>query len=395
MDLRISEEIGFELVEAAGQADPFNDDGTVDMVLIRPCRGKGPGGHIYTAEMLEAHHGVFANRPMFDNHESIQAKRARGGLPRSPSELGGFVRETRWDPNYRTPRDQAEGFGPGAVIGRCSLSDLMESLVRKMPEALKCSVNAQATKKRPGTWKGKKGMIVEGIQDHPETSVDLVTIAGAGGQVARIMEAMHTDEPVVEAPGTEQLREIVREELAGLLQGPEFIETVGEMIGAAVGAVGGELQEALVETRRQVEVTDLAAHAARVIDGLALVESAKRQLRDEFVGPGSEHRLELVEAIVAENGETQRSARQVLEAQIEEQAARYREIAAAANPSTPLSRTTPPGVQVGSALREAASQGAEASVPEVVQNLVDMGIPVDHLIKLPTTTDGRHARRLA
>ena len=141
--------------------------------------------------MLARHAHVFAGVAAFDNHESGTAKKARQGIPRPPSELAGEVRESWWDANFRTPEDDAMGFGQGAVIGRFMLTQDMENLVRRLPRAVKTSVNAQATGMRPGVRNGRKGMIVEGIAHDPEnTSVDLVTKAGAGGQVASLYREM-------------------------------------------------------------------------------------------------------------------------------------------------------------------------------------------------------------
>ncbi len=177
--------LALHLVEAtAGTPSTFNADGTLNVVILRPCRGRGPGGRIYTAEMLRENAEAFAGFPMFDNHEPEAAKRARQGLPRPPSDLAGQVLESWWDPNHVGPDDAKLGFDPGAVVGRAAVTDAMEQLVRRLPKAVKLSVNALATGVRPGVWKGKRGAIVEGIVGDPERgSVDFVTTAGAGGEV--------------------------------------------------------------------------------------------------------------------------------------------------------------------------------------------------------------------
>lgn len=184
------EQMDLALVESAG-GGPFNPDGTVNVVIIRPCNGRGPYKNIYDADVLARDAGVFSGFPMFWNHDSAKARQERQGLPRSPADLAGVVRESFWDPTYATPGDGQVGLGRGAVIGRCALTDEMEALVRKIPEAIKLSVNAQATAKRPGVRNGRKGSIVEGFVNDPEnSSVDFVTRAGAGGEVARVLEAV-------------------------------------------------------------------------------------------------------------------------------------------------------------------------------------------------------------
>jgi hypothetical protein len=175
------------VVEAAADAQvAFNADGTIDMVLMRPCVGQG-SGWIYTADMLDANASVFAGKAMYDNHESEQAKRARQGLPRPPSELAGEIRESWFDPAFRTPDDGALDLDPGALVGRCMLVEDMEKLVRRLPRQVKTSVNAQGTGWRPGTRNGRRGRVLEGFVDDPDrTTVDLVTRAGAGGAVASL-----------------------------------------------------------------------------------------------------------------------------------------------------------------------------------------------------------------
>jgi hypothetical protein len=205
IDLKIHEEADLALVESAadGHAElldlalleaatadapvQFNADGTIDMVIIRPCNGRGVGSRIYEADMLKRNAHVFSGWPSYDNHDSPAARRARQGLPRPPSELAGEVRESWWDPTFATPVDDEMGFGQGAVIGRFMLTEDMEKLIRRLPRAVKTSVNADATSLRPGTRNGRKGLIVEGIVNDPENySVDLVTKAGAGGAVASL-----------------------------------------------------------------------------------------------------------------------------------------------------------------------------------------------------------------
>jgi hypothetical protein len=180
MDLRV--------LEAAVDGDvKFNADGTVDMVLIRPCHGRGVGNRIYEADMLKRYAPTFAGLAMYDSHESPAAARARQGLPRPPSELAGEVRESWFDDSFSTPADEEMGFERGAVIGRVMLTEDAEKLVRRLPRQIKTSVNSEATGLRPGSRRGKRGAVVEGFVNDPERhSVDLVTRAGAGGAVASL-----------------------------------------------------------------------------------------------------------------------------------------------------------------------------------------------------------------
>jgi hypothetical protein len=201
-DLHIMEAIGLRVLESSDGGDGmFNADGTVNLVIQRPCAGRGPGNRIFTAEILErdCRENVFVGWPMFDNHESPQARVARGGIPRSPSELAGVVRECWWDPNFEDPELDAKlDYGRGAACVRAAVSDDMERLIRRMPEAIKTSVNALTTGLKRGEWRGrttKPGWVVQGyVKDPEDNSIDFVTKAGAGGAVRRVLESVAAED---------------------------------------------------------------------------------------------------------------------------------------------------------------------------------------------------------
>lgn len=186
--------VDLALLEADMPGDRlFNADGTIDFVIVRPCNGRGVGNRIYEADVLERDAGIFAGWPVYDNHDSPEAARARRGIPRPPSQLAGEIRESWWDPTFMTPKDDEAGFGVGGVIGRFMLTEDMEKLVRRLPRRVKTSMNATATGMHIGRRNGQRGMIVEGILNDPvKSSVDLVTKAGAGGEVAALYRELAT-----------------------------------------------------------------------------------------------------------------------------------------------------------------------------------------------------------
>lgn len=215
-DVTLGEQADLELVETGGEDGAFNPDGTVNVVIIRPGPGRGPGRRFYGADMLREHADVFRGWPMYQNHDTRSAKQARGGMPRSPTELGGVIRQSWWDPDYTASHDTALGFERGAVIGRAALTDTMEALVRRVPEAIKLSVNAQATGTR--AMPGRSGQaLVEGIVNDPEnSSVDFVTKAGAGGEIhAALMESL--DERAVR-PRTTFVDALLSDEVRGYIR---------------------------------------------------------------------------------------------------------------------------------------------------------------------------------
>lgn len=360
----IQESFGLAIVESPG-ADVFNADGTVDMVLIRPCHGRGLGSRIYEAEMLAENAQVFAGVPMFDNHDSPAAKKARAGLPRSPSELGGFVRESRWDPDYTTPDDATFGYQPGAVIGTCVLSDVMEALVRKMPEAIKTSVAAQATNLQDVTRNGRRGWLVEGIVNDPEnTSVDLVTKAGAGGRVRALLESLHNgdenpdlavletvDDDTILAWLTEHRPNLIpaggntEMNLQEALQSEDVKTYLNGMIAEAVDAEREAITESVREELGQTSrLRGLASEAHRLIEAAkGIGKTGKDDLLaaysltendDDTVTPGRS--LALVEAEVDDDGKVTKPARQVLAEAIEADCTRVRNIMRESAPTLPV-----------------------------------------------------------
>lgn len=122
-DAEVHEVSGLQTIKSRA-GGTFNDDGTVNVVILRPCHGRGFANAIYEAPMLERDAGVFEGWPMFLNHsEDDLPGRRRGRLPRSPAELAGEIRESWWDEKYTTPKDARLGFSRGAVIGRAAVTE--------------------------------------------------------------------------------------------------------------------------------------------------------------------------------------------------------------------------------------------------------------------------------
>jgi ribosomal protein L37AE/L43A len=168
----------------------FDEDGCVPIHIMRPCIGKGKGHHLYEADMLEANAGNFTGWKMYVDHESEQARKAAGGLPRKTRDLGGRIVESYWDGTV--PADPVRGFGQGAIIGRAKPVRYIRELIEDDPEILEASIAASATGVRPVVKNGQRVWLVEGIEDRG--SVDWVTEAGAGGRVAALIEASYDDD---------------------------------------------------------------------------------------------------------------------------------------------------------------------------------------------------------
>lgn len=417
-DLRISEQFDLQLMEAANAADPFNADGTIDMVIIRPCSGRGYGSRIYEADMLAANHQVFAGKTMFDNHEAPEAKRARAGIPRPVSDIGGQVLETRWDPTFKTARDAEMGFGPGAVIGRCRLSDIMEGLVRKFPSLVRTSVAATATGLKRGSRNGKPGWIVEGIADTPETSVDLVTQAGAGGQVAALIESLYESDGPSHGDGCncdscdhngntppgaqvtdDDVRRLIAEAHADLLaqvdsrvgtqiqealSSEEFTASIGEAIGAGMAQLSESLvPEIAASVAAPAEERELAEHARELIESLHVPHpSVRAKLLADFGGTGrgaqfvAGPRLGLIEAELDADGNEVKSAFDVLEAEINAEADALRQLAGQVSPTVPV-------MQAKLETEQTSAPIVEAAKPRSVEFFERAGIPMGALRETP------------
>lgn len=282
-ELIVQEPIGLRVLEAADGGDGiFNEDGTVNIVIQRPGAGRGPGNRIFEAAHLErdCNEGTFVGWPCFDNHDSPIARRARAGLPRPPSELTGVVRETWWDPDYADAKIDAKfGYGQGAACARVAVTDEVEALIRRIPEAIKVSVNGLAKNLSKGTWKGKEGWVVEGYVNDPEdSSIDFVTKAGAGGDVRRVLESCNDPEHAHGTGDDEELdvtlEEALKSEEFGRVLEAKVTEIVEEKGLISEEEADKRVQEAVSSQNR---IRDLRDHAKRTIESAKGLGKASRE----------------------------------------------------------------------------------------------------------------------
>jgi hypothetical protein len=214
--LALSEGVTLSLDEGAGLV--FDSDGTIPLHIIRPGVGKGRGRHLYEASMLARDAKHFTGWRMYVDHQSPEARRAAGGLPRSVRDLGGRIVEAHWDPSV--PPDPKRGFGQGAVVGRARPVRWLRELIEDDPELVEASISARATGVREVHHQGQRVWAVEGIE--PRGSVDWVTEAGCGGRVAPLIESSYASEEAVElalleSMTDEELIEFLHEQRPGLV----------------------------------------------------------------------------------------------------------------------------------------------------------------------------------
>lgn len=263
--LRISE--AAELIGLA-EGDNQTQPGAVLVHLIRPCVGKGKGRHVYEAKMLQEHaeSGHFDDWPMFIDHESPEARRKQGGLPRSIRDLGGRVVRTWWDPTIEA--DSERGLGQGAVVAEALPVPFMRDLIAHDPKLANVSINTFATGVKPVQRGGKTAYLVEGFA--PTGSADWVTKAGAGGRVVELLEAFDTGEgsesedySLLESIPDEAVLEWLRE------QRPAVVES---LTTKSQPATGDDNQE--VDEMDKAEVAEAAIEAITSDEGKAALAEA-------------------------------------------------------------------------------------------------------------------------
>lgn len=265
-----------------------SDKREVELTILTAGPGNARNRHFYTPAMLEANHERYIGARMFKNHETNAERKSRGGLPRPVDELAGVIREAWWDPNWGTS---------GAVRGRAVLvDDKMVTIAKVAPELLGVSHDARG-KSKPGTVAGQRWHMVEGIDE--VKSVDLVTLAGARGQVDRILEAhMEDNMDPKDGPLRNVTLDDIREHAPHLLEAHAAelreaqVDTGASTNSDAVSA--DELREAVAEAvtaseerlrtehAKELQLRDNRIVARNVLSESNLPEPSRAKLASEF-----------------------------------------------------------------------------------------------------------------
>lgn len=359
----------FKLIESLETPTALREDGTVELILIRPCVGQGRGRHLYEAQMLEENAGVFAGWKMYANHQSKAAREALGGLPRPVEELAGRIIESRWDPTV-----PAEGrYGAGAVVGVVKPVGVVKKLIEEDPALLEASIRATATDVRPGEAQGQRVWIVEGIES--KGSVDFVSEGGAGGRIKDLAEAAMTEfaddlTQVLEGLNDEEVLEYLREkrpslleeagrssegdampidpqELAEALQTDESREVLKDVLAPVIKEEADSLleskldeerdlirAEARADADRQVALRDMRDRAHEMIEATKLPDGWKASLKSRYTleeGQPSDQ-LDQVDE-VDDEGRVSKPAISFLEEAVEEDIKEQRKLLAEAKPT--------------------------------------------------------------
>lgn len=301
----VSDSTALELQESlASRPGALQDDGTVLIHVIRPTVGQGLGRHKYTPEMLRENADVFSGWKMYIDHQSPEARKAAGGLPRSIRDLGGRILESWWDESV-----PAQGrFGQGAVVAKVKPVGQVKRLIEEDPELLEASIRAKATEVHQAIEDGEQVWVVEGIRQNPPGSVDWVSEGGAGGRVADLIEGLVADEDENETADeggdvVKQLEEALRDPESGASRAVR--DLVAERTAAAIKQQAEKHEQQLAEARveaanearkealaevervaadakRQIELRDLRDEAQKLISEAALPSKAEAKLLSEY-----------------------------------------------------------------------------------------------------------------
>lgn len=328
----------------------FDAKGRVPVVVIRPGIGKGKGRHLYEADMLRENAHKFTGWKMYIDHQSPDARRAAGGLPRSVRDLGGRLEETIWWDGIPATDDH----GQGAVVGLAKPVPFVRELVENDPQLVETSISAQATGVRPVSRGGDRVWLVEGIED--KGSLDWVTEAGAGGRVISLMESHYSesegvDRALLEALSDDDFKTYIEENRPELLEamkgkqsppegGDELSAKVEELVKKGVPRASAmhRARTALQEANRESEEDDVAEITAEQLQEAvaaspdillkALTESSEAQM---FISGLVEAKLDEAKTEIEEAAET-RTKRVVQLAGLEKEA--HRLIEASGLPET-------------------------------------------------------------
>lgn len=337
-----------ELQESlASRPSPLQDDGTVLIHVIRPTIGQGLGRHKYAPEMLRENADVFTGWKMYIDHQSPEAKKAAGGLPRSIRDLGGRIMESWWDESV-----PAEGrFGQGAVVARVKPVGQVKRLIEEDPELLEASIRAKATEVHQALEEGEQVWVVEGIRRDPPGSVDWVSEGGAGGRIADLIEGLvadagETENDTAEGGDTvEQLEEALRDPESGVSKAVR--DMVAKRTHAALRHQGELHQKELAEAREQaraealeeatkiadetkrlMELRDLRDEAHKIISEAALPSKAEAKLMGEYSLDGETPAVKL-----DQQGTEDKSASDLLRESVEADISEARELLAEVAPT--------------------------------------------------------------
>lgn len=151
-------------------------------------------------------------------------------------------------------------FQEGALYAEIKFYSHYAPIIREMAEDVGLSIHALGSASL-GEAEGREGPIVESLIEDPLTSVDVVTVAGAGGKFISLLESYKAKEE----------SELVLEE--SIMEGNESMITKEEF-EAAIADLKATFVEALAPLNETVQVLVEAATPAEETEGEEVAEDA-------------------------------------------------------------------------------------------------------------------------
>lgn len=194
-----------KLITEAGSLTPPSATGKLQITLITP--GWGSSGY-YSDKILEqaAKDKVFpAGTQMHIDHLSPtdEYERPAGSLTTLAAVL---EEDASWDPNYLDPETGKKGrLAAPALLGSKFRPEITE-FAKYIGTSVSVGVDMKA-----GEAEGRRGQIIEAMYPHKLNRVDFVTVAGRGGKIDKVIEALANRAHEVTANDLRtQLRELVK-----------------------------------------------------------------------------------------------------------------------------------------------------------------------------------------
>lgn len=219
--------------------------------------GWGSSGY-YPAQMLEEYGPrVFKKgTKVFMNHPSIHEENDRP--ERDVNQLAGkLVTDARFD-------------GTG-LVAEVEFYSHFAPIIKEMAGDVGLSIRAMGESK-VGEAEGRQGPIIEALVDDPLTSVDVVTVAGAGGKFLSLLESYkrQDDEATLLSESVSEGNEMLtKEELDAAIA--DVKATFAEAFGSLQDSV-----KFLVESATPAETEEATDEAAEEVEAVDPVEVAEK-----------------------------------------------------------------------------------------------------------------------
>ena len=236
-----------------------------DVTVIRP--GLSSNGFYYSPKVLAGLVSLMENAPAFANHETKSEIKERG--TRDIRDIVGW---------YQDPRQEGDG-SIKATLNFSPHADWLVRLIEANPALVGLSINAKGTASSGKTPEGKTAVIAESFTKLYST--DIVTEAGAGGEVVRMIASAdipENEEKEVEDLDIKDLTiDMLKAERPDLINAIEKSFSSGEEDKEEVEKVKEELEEA----KKKISDYEEKETEAKINESIAKAEIPE-PLRDHF-----------------------------------------------------------------------------------------------------------------